>query len=155
MGIGIDELIALKVGINQAAEAYGFTPSTAALHVINVIKDYYKRGQLKHELYELNLQKYAISQFCSGHRDAMMALTNLPHMTHVGLDKHLKEQPSDKEITTYEQINANISNKMLENNEKITCGDDVKRQSTFSRCVTSVTCVTNNKYRTKGTRAAI
>ncbi|MFL6431363.1 MAG: hypothetical protein ACJ71X_07895, partial [Nitrososphaeraceae archaeon] len=87
--------------------------------------------------------------------DAMMALTNLPHMTHVGLDKHLKEQPSDKEITTYEQINANISNKMLENNEKITCGDDVKRQSTFSRCVTSVTCVTNNKYRTKGTRAAI
>jgi hypothetical protein len=55
--------------------------------------------------------------------DAMMALTNLPHMTHVGLDKHLKEQPSDKEITTYEQINANISNKMLENNEKITCGD--------------------------------
>jgi hypothetical protein len=44
-------------------------------------------------------------------------------MTHVGLDKHLKEQPSDKEITTYEQINANISNKMLENNEKITCGD--------------------------------
>ncbi|MFL6319620.1 MAG: hypothetical protein ACJ72Q_04035 [Nitrososphaeraceae archaeon] len=122
LGIGIDELIALKVGINQAAEAYGFTPSAAALHVINVIRDY-KRGQLKHELYELNLQKYAISQFCSGHRDAMMALTNLPHMTHVGLDKHLKEQPSDKEITTYEQINANISNKMLENNEKITCGD--------------------------------
>ncbi|MFL6401601.1 MAG: hypothetical protein ACJ72J_18735 [Nitrososphaeraceae archaeon] len=68
MGIGIDELIALKVGINQAAEAYGFTPSAAALHVINVIKEYNKRGQLKHELYELNLQKYAISQFCSGHR---------------------------------------------------------------------------------------
>jgi hypothetical protein len=77
LGIGIDELIALKVGINQAAEAYGFTPSAAALHVINVIKDYNKRGQLKHELYELNLQKYAISQFCSGHRDAIMTLTNL------------------------------------------------------------------------------
>src|SRR4051812_9598338 len=41
-------------------------------------------------------------------------LSGHTHMTHVALDKHLKEQPSDKEITTYEQINANISNKMLE-----------------------------------------
>jgi hypothetical protein len=75
--IGKNELISFKIAINEAAETYRLTPSAAALHVINVIKDYNKRGQLKHELYELNLQKYAISQFCSGHRDAIMTLTNL------------------------------------------------------------------------------
>jgi hypothetical protein len=47
-------------------------------------------------------------------------------MTHVGLDKHLQEEPQDREITASEQINANISNIMLENNEKITCQDKVK-----------------------------
>jgi hypothetical protein len=75
--ISKNELISFKIAINEAAETYRLTPSAAALHVINVIKDYNKRGQLKHELYELNLQKYAISQFCSGHRDAIMALIKL------------------------------------------------------------------------------
>jgi hypothetical protein len=69
--------MSFKIAVNEAAETYGFSRSTAAFHVINVIKDYNKRGQLKHELYELNLQKYAISQFCSGHRDAVWALVKL------------------------------------------------------------------------------
>jgi hypothetical protein len=77
MQIGKSELISFKIAVNEAVETYGFPRSTAAFHVINVIKDYNKRGQLKHELYELNLQKYAISQFCSGHRDAIMALVKL------------------------------------------------------------------------------
>ena len=53
-------------------------------------------------------------------------VTHMTHMTHVGLDKHLQEQPQDKEIIASEQINANISNRILENNEKITCQDKVK-----------------------------
>jgi hypothetical protein len=77
MQIGKSELISFKIAINEAIDTYGLTPSAAVLHVINIIKDYNKRGQLKHELYELNLQKYAISQFCSGHRDAIMALIKL------------------------------------------------------------------------------
>ena len=43
----------------------------------------------------------------------------MTHMTHVGLDKHLQEQHEDNEIASSEHENANISNKKLENNEKI------------------------------------
>jgi hypothetical protein len=74
-------------------------------------------------------------------------VTHMTHMTHVGLDKHLQEQPQDKEIIASEQINANISNRMLENNEKITFQDKVK-DSPSSAGVTSVTCVTYYNYRT-------
>jgi hypothetical protein len=45
--------------------------------VINVIKDYNKRGQLEHELSELNFQKYAINRFCSSRSQVIMALMNL------------------------------------------------------------------------------
>ncbi|MFL6394968.1 MAG: hypothetical protein ACJ708_09990 [Nitrososphaeraceae archaeon] len=62
-----------KIAVNEAAETYGFTPSAAALHVINVIKDYNKRGQLKHELSELNFQKYAINEFCSSRSQVINA----------------------------------------------------------------------------------
>ncbi|MFL6383840.1 MAG: hypothetical protein ACJ712_02575 [Nitrososphaeraceae archaeon] len=77
MGIGKSELISFKIAVNEAAETYGFTPSAAALHVINVIKDYNKRGQLKHELSELNFQKYAINEFCSSRSQVINALMNL------------------------------------------------------------------------------
>ena len=49
--------------MNEAAETYRLTPSAAALRAINVISDYNKKGQLEHELRELNLQKYAINEF--------------------------------------------------------------------------------------------
>ena len=71
------ELISFKVVLNEVAETYRLTPSAAALRVINIISDYNKKGQLEHELYELNLQKYAINEFCSSHSQAIMALTNL------------------------------------------------------------------------------
>jgi hypothetical protein len=77
MHISKSELISFKIVVNEAAETYGFTPSAAALHVINVIKDYNKRGQLKHELSELNFQKYAIDRFCSSSTQVIMALMNL------------------------------------------------------------------------------
>ena len=76
MRISKSELISFKITVNEAAQMYGFT-SSAALHVINVIKDYNKRGQLKNELFELSLRKYAINEFCSSRSQLIMALTNL------------------------------------------------------------------------------
>ncbi|MFL6340769.1 MAG: hypothetical protein ACJ72U_04395 [Nitrososphaeraceae archaeon] len=40
--IGIDELIALKVGINQAAKHYDLSPLTSTLRLIDDIKKYNK-----------------------------------------------------------------------------------------------------------------
>jgi hypothetical protein len=77
MHISENELISFKIVINEAVETYGFTPSAAALRVIDVIKDNNKRGQLKRELSELTFQKYAINEFCSRHSQFIIALTNL------------------------------------------------------------------------------
>ena len=77
MHIGESELISFKIAANEAAETYGLTPSAAALRVINVILDYNKKGQLKHELSELSFQKYAINRFCSSRSQVIMALMNL------------------------------------------------------------------------------
>ena len=71
------ELISFKVAVNEAAETYGISSSAAALRVINVILDYNKKGQLEHELCELNLQKYAINEFCSSHSPVIIALMKL------------------------------------------------------------------------------
>jgi hypothetical protein len=71
------ELISFKVAVNEAAETYGLTPSVAALRVTNIISDYNKKGQLQHELCELNLRKYAINEFCSTHSQLVVALMNL------------------------------------------------------------------------------
>jgi hypothetical protein len=45
--------------------------------VINLIIDHNKKGQLKRELSELTLQKYAIDRFCSSRSEIIMALMNL------------------------------------------------------------------------------
>jgi hypothetical protein len=50
MHIGKSELISFKIAVNEAAETYGFPRSTAALHVISLIKDHNKKAQLKKEL---------------------------------------------------------------------------------------------------------
>ena len=75
--IGKNELISFKIAVNDTAETYGITHSSAALDVINLIIDHNKKGQLKRELSELTLQKYAIERFCSSHSQAIMALLNL------------------------------------------------------------------------------
>jgi uncharacterized protein (UPF0335 family) len=71
------ELISFKVVVNEAAQIYGLTPSAAALRVINIVSDYNKRGQLKRELSELSLQKYAINKFCSRYSQVITAIMNL------------------------------------------------------------------------------
>jgi hypothetical protein len=77
MHVGKKELISFKIAINEAIDTYGLTPSAAVLHVINIIKDYNKKGQLQRELSSLYLQKYAINEFCSRYSQAIMAIMNL------------------------------------------------------------------------------
>jgi hypothetical protein len=75
--IGKSELISFKIAVNEAAELYGFPRSTAAVYVLNNLRDYNKKGQLKKELSSLYLQKYAVDEFCSRHSQVIMALMNL------------------------------------------------------------------------------
>jgi hypothetical protein len=49
-GIGIDQLLPLKVGINQAAKHYNLSPLAATLRLIDDIKKYNKINGLKEEL---------------------------------------------------------------------------------------------------------
>ena len=77
MNISGRELISFKVALNEAAEIYGLTPTSSALDVINLVKDHSKKGQLKRELSELSLRKYAIERFCSSRNQVIMTLMNL------------------------------------------------------------------------------
>jgi hypothetical protein len=64
LGIGIDELLALKVGIKQASKIYNLPFVIAALRLIEDIKKYNKVDGLKRELSALYLQKYTLDQAC-------------------------------------------------------------------------------------------
>jgi hypothetical protein len=76
-GIGIDELLALKVGINQAAKFYNLPPLAATLRLIDDIKKYNKINGLREELSALYLQKYTLDQACSRQSQSLIALANL------------------------------------------------------------------------------
>jgi LysM repeat protein len=76
-GIDIHELIALKVGINEAAKHYNLPPLAATLRLIDDIKKYNKINGLKEELSTLYLQKYTLDEACSRKIRAMMALLSL------------------------------------------------------------------------------
>jgi hypothetical protein len=75
--IGKNELISFKIAVCKAAQLYGFPLSTAAVYVLNNLRDYNEKGQLKKELSSLYLQKYAVEEFCSRRSQVIMALTNL------------------------------------------------------------------------------
>jgi cell division septum initiation protein DivIVA len=76
-GIGIDELLALKVGINQAAKHYNLPPLAATLRLIDDIKKYNKINGLREELSALYLQKYTLDQACSRQSQSLIALAKL------------------------------------------------------------------------------
>ena len=65
------------MAVNETAQTYGLTPSSAALDVINLIIDHNKKGQLKRELSDLSFRKYAIERFCSSHSQVINAVANL------------------------------------------------------------------------------
>ena len=77
MHIGKNELISFKIAVNEAAELYGFPRSTAAVYVLNNLRDYNKKGQLKKELSALCLQNYTIEQLCSSQSQSLITLANL------------------------------------------------------------------------------
>jgi hypothetical protein len=76
-GVGIAELLALKVGINQAAKHYNLPPLAATLQLIEDIKKYNKINGLKEELSALYLQKYTIEQAYSRKSQPLIALATL------------------------------------------------------------------------------
>jgi hypothetical protein len=77
MHIGKNELISFKIAVNEAAELYDFPRSTAAVYVLNNLRDYNKKGQLRKELSSLYLQKYALVQACERQSQGLIALANL------------------------------------------------------------------------------
>jgi hypothetical protein len=76
-GICITELLALKVGINQAAKHYNLPPLAATLQLIEDIKKYNKINGLREEISALYLQKYTLDQACSCHSQSLIALAKL------------------------------------------------------------------------------
>jgi hypothetical protein len=77
MHISRNELISFKIAVNEAAELYGFPRSTAAFHVLNNLRDYNKRGQLKKELSALYLQKFTINEAYSRQSQSLITLAKL------------------------------------------------------------------------------
>jgi hypothetical protein len=75
--IGIDELIALKVGIKEAAKMYNLPFLAATLQLINDIKQYNKIDGLKKELAALYLQKYTLDEACSRQSQSLVNLAKL------------------------------------------------------------------------------
>ena len=77
MGIGIDELLALKVGIKQAAKMYNLPFASATMRLIEDIKAYNKINDLKKELSSLYMQKHTVDQVCFSQNKSMIAMLNL------------------------------------------------------------------------------
>ncbi len=76
-GISIAELLALKVGITQAAKHYNLPPLAATLRLIDDIKKYNKINGLREEISALYLQKYTIEQAYSRKSQSLIALATL------------------------------------------------------------------------------
>lgn len=77
LGIGIDELIALKASINQAVKYYSLPALAAVLRLIDDIRKYEKVGGLKKELERLSLQKFAINVACARHAQAFVTAAKM------------------------------------------------------------------------------
>jgi hypothetical protein len=76
LGIGIDELLALKVGVYQATKHYNLPPLTATLQLIDDIR-YNKINGLKEELSALYLRKFVINEACSSQSESLVTLAKL------------------------------------------------------------------------------
>jgi hypothetical protein len=75
--IGIDELLAFKVGIKQTGKTYNLPFVGATLRLIDDIKKYNKINGLKKELDSLSLQKYVLDQACSRQSHTLVNLAKL------------------------------------------------------------------------------
>jgi hypothetical protein len=77
LGIGINELLVLEIGIKEAAKYYNLPFVSAAMRLIDDIKSLNKINGLKRELDRLSLQKYALDQACSHQSQSLIALSKL------------------------------------------------------------------------------
>ena len=77
LGIRIDELLALEVGIKEAAKYYNLPYVSAAMRLMDDIKTYNKINGLRRELDRLSLQKYALDNAFSQQTQSLIALAKL------------------------------------------------------------------------------
>jgi hypothetical protein len=77
LGVGIQELIGLEVGIKEAAKHYNLPFVGATLRLIEDLKKYNKINGLKEELSTLYLQKLAINEACSSQTESLITLAKL------------------------------------------------------------------------------
>ena len=74
--IGVEDLIAFKIAINQAVKLYNLPPLAATLRLIEDITLYNKIGGLNRELQKLSLRKFAITEACARQSLALAKLQN-------------------------------------------------------------------------------
>ncbi len=75
--IGVEDLIAFKIAINEAAKHYDLSRLAATLRLIEDIKKYNKIDGFKKELSSLYMQKYTVDQVCFSQSKSMIAMLNL------------------------------------------------------------------------------
>jgi hypothetical protein len=75
--IGVEEIIAFKVAMNQAAKYYNLPFVSATMRLIEDIKTYNKINDIKKELTALQLQKYTLDQACSRQSQSLVNLAKL------------------------------------------------------------------------------
>jgi hypothetical protein len=75
--IGVEDLIAFKIGINQAAKYYDIPFVSATLRLIEDIKKYNKINDLQKKLSALYLQKLTLDQACSQQSQSLVNLAKL------------------------------------------------------------------------------
>jgi hypothetical protein len=75
--IGIEELIALKISINQAVKYYNLPFVSATIHLIDDIKKYNKINGLKKELSALYFQKHTLDEIYSRQSQSLINLAKL------------------------------------------------------------------------------
>jgi hypothetical protein len=77
LGIGLDELLAFEIAINQSARHYNLPFVSATMRLIDDIKSYNKINDIKGQLTALQLQKYALDQACSSQSQCLINLAKL------------------------------------------------------------------------------
>ena len=78
--IGVEDLIAFKIAINQAVKLYNLPPLAATLRLIEDITLYNKIGGLNRELQKLSLRKFAITEACARQSLALAKLQDQPNL---------------------------------------------------------------------------
>ena len=79
--IGVEELIAFKIAINQAVKMYNLPPLAATLRLIEDITLYNKIGGLNRELQKLSLRKFAITEACALQAQALVTAAKIQNQS--------------------------------------------------------------------------